>query len=117
MLSKRVIPCLDVRDGKLTLPLIYALTNTTDAEKNEIVKLIDNKDFTTENINRIMRFAHKTGGVEYAIQIMDEYVRKAEKELPHRGKSPRALRKDDGHRQEALPKSMPSKTLLPDLDL
>ena len=71
----------DVRDGKLTLPLIYALTHSVGVEKDEVVKLIDNKDFTADNINRIMRFAHETGGVEYAIGKMDDYIQKAEREL------------------------------------
>ncbi len=73
----------DVRDGKVTLPLIYALKNTKGKEKDEIIKLIDNKDFTTKNINKIMKFAHDKGGVEYAIKTMDEFVQKAERELAY----------------------------------
>ncbi|MFV0390728.1 MAG: polyprenyl synthetase family protein [Paludibacteraceae bacterium] len=71
----------DVRDGKLTLPLIYALKNTTGNERDDIVQLIDKKDFTTENVHKIMLFAHKSGGVTYANQVMDNYVQKALKEL------------------------------------
>lgn len=71
----------DVRDGKLTLPLIYALNNTRSKERDDIVKLIDSKEFTSNNINKIMQFAHKTGGVQYAVKKMDEYVQKALMEL------------------------------------
>ncbi|VBB47483.1 Polyprenyl synthetase [uncultured Paludibacter sp.] len=71
----------DVRDGKVTLPLIYALNNTKTSEKDKIIKLIDNKDFTSENINKIMLFAHENGGVEYAIKRMDDFVKEAENEL------------------------------------
>ena len=71
----------DVRDGKLTLPLIYALSNTQGSEKEEIIKLIDNKEFNSENIHKIMHFAHEKGGVNYAIEKMDEIARKAENEL------------------------------------
>lgn len=73
----------DVRDGKLTLPLIYAIKNTEGKEKDDIVKLIDNKSFSTENINKIMHFAHQKGGVEYAIKRMDEFVQKALDELSY----------------------------------
>lgn len=71
----------DVRDGKLTLPLIYAIEHATGQDREEVVKLIDNKDFTTENINKIMHFAHDKGGVEYARKVMDDYMQKAHLEL------------------------------------
>ena len=71
----------DVRDGKLTLPLIFALKNTTGPEKDEIVELIESKNFSTENINRITQFAHANGGVEYAISRMDDFKKLAIGEL------------------------------------
>ena len=71
----------DVRDGKLTLPLIYAIEHTSGQEKDDVVKLIDSKDFSTENINKIMHFAHEKGGVEYAKKVMDEFMQKARFEL------------------------------------
>ncbi len=71
----------DVRDGKLTLPLIYAIQNTSGERRDYIVQLIENKNFTTEHINEIMRFAHEQGGVDYAGKVMDEYMQKAVNEL------------------------------------
>lgn len=71
----------DVRDGKLTLPLIYALQNSPEKERMAIVKMIDDKDFSIENINKIMHFAHDMGGVKYAERTMDDFMRKAEDEL------------------------------------
>jgi len=71
----------DVRDGKLTLPLIYSIKTTHTKEKDEIVALIEKKDFTTENINKMMHFAHENGGVEYAIRKMDDFKHKAIAEL------------------------------------
>lgn len=71
----------DVRDGKLTLPLIFALKNTTGPEKDEIVQLIENKEFTVENIYKITQFAHSKGGVEYAIRRMDDFKKLAISEL------------------------------------
>jgi octaprenyl-diphosphate synthase len=41
----------DIREGKVTLPLILALKNAPENETSEISKIIDNKDFTTDNIN------------------------------------------------------------------
>ena len=71
----------DIRDGKVTLPLIYALLNTTGAEREHVLTLIDNKDFTPENIHTITQFAHANGGVDYALSQMDVYKNKAIEEL------------------------------------
>lgn len=71
----------DVRDGKLTLPLIYALKNTSGEERDEIVRMIDDKEFSQENIHKIMQYAHNHGGVDYAIRVMEDYKLKALNEL------------------------------------
>lgn len=71
----------DLQDGKITLPLIYALANSTDAEKENIITIIDTKDFSSENIARIMRFAKEKGGVEYAVNKMNSLKQKAIEQL------------------------------------
>jgi len=71
----------DIRDGKVTLPLIYALINTTGVERDQVLAWINNKDFTAENIHAITRFTHEKGGVEYAINQMLAFKNKAIEEL------------------------------------
>ena len=72
----------DIRDGKVTLPLIYAFQNATDEEKkDQIQSLLVTKDFTAENIQKITKFAHDNGGVSYAISQMESYKNKAIEEL------------------------------------
>ena len=71
----------DLQDGKITLPLIYALQNSTDAEKERTMMIIDSKDFTNENIDYIMRFAHEKGGVNYAVKRMNDFKNEAISEL------------------------------------
>ncbi len=71
----------DIRDGKLTLPLIYALQNTDGEDKERILGWLKNKDYSSENIHFITEFTHKNGGVEYAIKKMNEYKNKAIDEL------------------------------------
>lgn len=71
----------DIRDNKVTLPLIYALKNTTGVEKEQILFWIDNKDFSTENIHQILTFAQKNGGIEYAEKQMELYKTKAISQL------------------------------------
>ena len=71
----------DVRDGKITLPLIFALQNSAGNEKNKVVRIIEEKDFTPENIQTIIHFTHDNGGVAYAAKQMEAYKNKAIDEL------------------------------------
>lgn len=71
----------DVRDGKVTLPLIYALSQAEKEEKDKINTWLNLKDFTPENIAYINRFSIEKGGVEYAKVRMEEYKNKAIEEL------------------------------------
>ena len=71
----------DIRDGKVTLPLIYALLNTQGPEREKVRTLVDSKEFTPENIQFITRFAIDNGGVEYALSCMETYKNKAIDEL------------------------------------
>jgi octaprenyl-diphosphate synthase len=71
----------DIRDGKVTLPLIFALQNSELVEKEQIVAWIDNKNFTPENIQAITQFAHDKGGINQAINQMELYKNKAIEEL------------------------------------
>lgn len=71
----------DLQDGKVTLPLIYALQNTSGPDKDKVVEIIKQKDFSEGNIDFIMQFARNSGGVEYAEQKMAEFRHKAVEQL------------------------------------
>src|SRR5665647_3947787 len=71
----------DIRDGKVTLPLIYALQHSEGNTKKKIVSLIENKDYTPEIVQTITHFAHENGGVIYAEKQMEIYKNKAIEEL------------------------------------
>lgn len=71
----------DIRDGKVTLPLIYALQHASDDERKIIANWIDNRDYSSDNIQTITRFAREMGGVDYAIEQMEVYKNKAIEEL------------------------------------
>ncbi len=72
----------DIREGKVTLPLLYALRSVDSAEKKEIYSLITSKNFTTPNVDRIIEFAKDHGGIEYAEKKMHDFQAKAS-ELMH----------------------------------
>jgi len=71
----------DIRDGKVTLPLIFALLNSEGIEKEKVLSMIDRKEFNRKNIKFITRFALDNGGVEYARTRMEAFKNKAIEEL------------------------------------
>lgn len=71
----------DLQDGKITLPLIYALQHAPIETRNLVSALIHEKDFTSSNIDYIMQFARNEGGVAYAENTMNHYKKMAIDEL------------------------------------
>ena len=67
----------DIREGKVTLPLLYALKTGDREQSDYFQKIIFRKDFSTENINGLIAFAKDNGGIEYAEQRMIEFRDKA----------------------------------------
>jgi octaprenyl-diphosphate synthase len=66
----------DIREGKITLPLIYALKNAPEEQSEQMMNIIRNQDFSQENIKLLIDFAKKQKGVEYAQSKMQETKKK-----------------------------------------
>lgn len=60
----------DLREGKVTLPLLYALGRTDMPQHAEMTALAHRDDLTPEEIDRLIDFAHDAGGIDYAYQRM-----------------------------------------------
>jgi octaprenyl-diphosphate synthase len=67
----------DLKEGKMTLPLIYALENTPSDQKKSILNTIRNKDYSNENLKRISLFVQSNGGITYAEKRMQDYKERA----------------------------------------
>lgn len=68
----------DLREGKVTLPLIYALGKSSDRkEGDEIRELLNRGELSRGEIDRIVEFAKRGGGIEYAYSYMRNLQRKA----------------------------------------
>lgn len=61
----------DLREGKVTLPLIYALSHTESPRHEEMHRLADSDSLTTEQIETLIDFAKAEGGIEYAYATME----------------------------------------------
>ena len=62
----------DMAEGKLTLPVLYALNSTHDSEMEEIARKVKSRDVSQEEISRLVAFTKANGGIEYAEQKMLE---------------------------------------------
>ena len=62
----------DMSEGKLTLPVLYALNSTEDEEMKAIARKVKSRDVSLEEISRLVAFTKANGGIEYAEQKMLE---------------------------------------------
>lgn len=63
----------DIKEKKLTLPLIYTLNNVDSATRRRIINIVKNKNKDKEKVSEVIREVRKAGGIEYAQQKMCEY--------------------------------------------
>lgn len=71
----------DLREGKVTLPLIYALTHAPQPERDQMLELAGKTELTTAEIERLIAFAKDNGGIDYAYETMERLRTEAEAEL------------------------------------
>ena len=60
----------DMAEGKLTLPVIYALKSTGDERMMELARKVKKRTITTDEIADLVTFTKANGGIEYAEQKM-----------------------------------------------
>jgi octaprenyl-diphosphate synthase len=67
----------DIREGKISLPLLYALINANEKDKLYYMNIINNQDFANGNVASLISFAKNSGGIEYAEKRLLEFKQKA----------------------------------------
>ncbi|RZA03769.1 MAG: polyprenyl synthetase family protein [Sphingobacteriaceae bacterium] len=68
---------IDIKEKKVTLPLIYALNNTDTATKKNMINLVKNHNDEPKKIAAIIDFVKQTGGLAYAETQMKKYREEA----------------------------------------
>jgi octaprenyl-diphosphate synthase len=68
---------IDIKEQKMTLPLIYALNNTDKATKRGIIRIVKNNNNDPKKVAEVIEFVNKSGGLEYATQKMNVYKEEA----------------------------------------
>ncbi|HTD41419.1 MAG TPA: polyprenyl synthetase family protein, partial [Mucilaginibacter sp.] len=64
---------IDIKEKKVTLPLIYSLNHTNSSERKRIINLVKNHNDDPKKIAEIIRFVQDTGGLQYAETQMKKY--------------------------------------------
>ena len=67
----------DIKERKITLPLIYALENSSSHVKRHILSIVKNRKKTKAEINEVIEFVRSSGGPEYTENKMNHYRDKA----------------------------------------
>lgn len=61
----------DLREGKVTLPLIYALSKAEAAGVEDMLQIVHKNELSAEDIATLIEFAKREGGIEYAYATME----------------------------------------------
>ncbi|MGH1388002.1 polyprenyl synthetase family protein [Kordia sp.] len=68
---------IDIKEQKMTLPLIYALNHCTKEEKKWAINSVKNHNKDKKRVKEVIAFVKKVGGLEYAVTQMKMYQEKA----------------------------------------
>ena len=64
---------IDIKEKKMTLPLIYALNNASWSERRHIINLVRKKSHISSKVREVIDFVKQSGGIEYAVSVMERY--------------------------------------------
>lgn len=67
----------DIKEKKITLPLIHAFDNADKSESKKIKKMIKKGDLSNSDVKYIIDFAKQNKGIDYTIEKSNQYKEKA----------------------------------------
>ncbi|MGL4632477.1 MAG: polyprenyl synthetase family protein [Leadbetterella sp.] len=68
---------IDIKEKKMTLPLIYALNKSDWWTKRKIINIIKNESEKPQKVAEVIQFVKSSGGIEYTQEVMKSYVSQA----------------------------------------
>lgn len=69
---------IDIKEKKMTLPLIHALSKASWLEKRRIINIVRNESEKPKKVKEVIDFVKKSGGIEYAKQAMERFYRQSQ---------------------------------------
>ncbi|MCW8981103.1 MAG: polyprenyl synthetase family protein [Altibacter sp.] len=64
---------IDIKEQKMTLPLIYALNTASEQEKRWLINSVKNHNKDKQRVKEVIGFVKEIGGLSYAVTKMKEY--------------------------------------------
>ncbi|MEO1049807.1 MAG: polyprenyl synthetase family protein [Bacteroidota bacterium] len=68
---------IDIKERKMTLPLIHALQKASWLEKRRIINIIRNHSNKPKKVKEVIDFVKQSGGIEYAQDAMNKYFKES----------------------------------------
>lgn len=68
---------IDIKERKMTLPLIFALNNVNTATKRKMINIIKNENTDKEKVHWLIAQVKSSGGIQYAEKFMQQYREEA----------------------------------------
>ena len=68
---------IDIKEKKMTLPLIYALGQAPKRERKRIISIIKKDSENKEKVREVIEFVRNSGGLQYAKDAMYQYRKEA----------------------------------------
>jgi octaprenyl-diphosphate synthase len=68
---------IDIKEQKMTLPLIYTLRNCDKKQKKFIIQTVKNHNTNSERVSKVLEIVKKSGGINYTIEKMKTYQEEA----------------------------------------
>lgn len=74
---------IDIKEKKMTLPLIHVLNQSGWAERRKIINIIRNHNTNPQKVQEVVDFVVKNNGLSYATEVMEGYIKEAYSLLNH----------------------------------
>ena len=68
---------IDIKEKKMTLPLIYALSQSGWLEKRRIISIVRNESEKPKKVKEVIAYVKQSGGIQYAVEKMNQFHREA----------------------------------------
>lgn len=72
---------IDIKEKKLTLPLIHVLNKSSWSERRKLINIVKNHNTNREKVQYLIDHVYASGGIDYSTRIMNEYIEEAEQIL------------------------------------
>jgi octaprenyl-diphosphate synthase len=68
---------IDIKEKKMTLPLIHALSKASWLEKRRVIRIVKNESEKPKKVKEVIEFVKQSGGIEYATKAMNKFHQEA----------------------------------------